>query len=76
MTTDQFWELIAESRRGVGPADRAGKLEHQCRRMKQRAGLPPKEILEYERIFGTYYFAAYRYDLWAAAYVIWSGCSD
>ena len=44
--------------------------------MKQRAGLPPKEILEYERIFGTYYFAAYRYDLWAAAYVIWSGCSD
>jgi hypothetical protein len=72
MDTPTFWSLIEASKEeGRGDIDRqitvlTGKL----------AALPPEEIVEFDRIFRELMSTAYRWDLWAAAYIIDGGCSD
>jgi hypothetical protein len=70
MTKDEFWKLIAKSRRGAedidAQMDRLGELLRK---------LDPKEVVGFDRRFLECARAAFRNDLWAAAYII-SGCSD
>ncbi|MDX3537498.1 DUF4240 domain-containing protein [Streptomyces sp. MB09-01] len=42
----------------------------------QLAGRPRQEILEYAERFDALHDALYRWDVWAAAYLIGDGCSD
>ena len=78
MTHDQFWHLIANSRSDFDPSRSDGNMALQAERMEQLlSALPAAEVVEFARIFTQLYFAAYRWDLWAAAYILGEGgCSD
>lgn len=72
MDTTDFWRLIDASRR-TGSGDVGDQAEALRRRLEQ---LQPHEIVEFDQIFREHLVAAYRWDLWAAAYIINGGCSD
>ncbi|MEU6143144.1 DUF4240 domain-containing protein [Streptomyces sp. NPDC047081] len=71
MTTDDFWHLVETARsrtRPDHPFDQA-LVELLTRRTR-------REILEYQERFDALHEALYRWDVWAAAYLIGGGCSD
>jgi hypothetical protein len=75
MTEAEFWKLFATAQRQAGDAqtyenDGPGILQNLLEQ------LPPEEIVSFDEIFNRKYFAAYRWGLWGAAYVIGGGCSD
>lgn len=77
MTDDTFWALIDESRRDFDAGRRDGNMDLQLRRLEQLlTALPTDAVRGYERIFNALLHRAYRWDLWDAAYIINSGCSD
>lgn len=67
-----FWRLIADSRENAGgdPDEQASELTDLL------AELPAEEIAAFDRRFRELLVAAYRWDLWGAAFVINGGCSD
>ena len=71
MDADDFWELIETARASAV----AGRAFHDV-----LAGLlaarTEQEILEYQEKFDEAHQALYRWDVWAAAYLIGGGCSD
>ncbi len=72
MNQDIFWGLIAETKaRASGNFQRHAKLLQN-----ELVKLPSEEILSFYEIFREYFDRAYRWDLWAAAYIIGGGCSD
>ena len=72
MDETAFWAVMeasnAEAREQQ--ADQAEILQ------KKLQTLPAEEIIAFDRTFTTLFFSAYRWDLWAAAYIIEGGCSD
>jgi hypothetical protein len=67
MTTDDFWKLLEGLPLGPGAEDA----------LRDRlAALGPKQIAEFQGQFDVQYTRAYRWLLWAAAYIIEGGCSD
>ena len=72
MTRDEFWQLIDDAYRESGGSLRRRK-EAVARRL---AALPPDEIVSYANHFYAVRGAAYRWDLWAAAFIMGGGCSD
>lgn len=75
MTEQEFWRLFETARKQAddieayvndGPEILQSLLEE----------LPAVEIASFDQIFNRKYYAAYRWDLWGAAYVIGGGCSD
>jgi hypothetical protein len=71
MDIDEFWKLIAISRQKMKSQwDQHAVLEQVLQE------LPAEEIVS----FGEHYYKlrslAYRWDLWAVAYIIEGGCSD
>ncbi|MFF8015576.1 DUF4240 domain-containing protein [Streptomyces sp. NPDC007929] len=72
MNTDRFWNIIESARSSAAisgvPFDEA--------LVELLAGHPPQEILEYVERFDEVHDALYRWDVWAAAYLIGGGCSD
>ena len=72
MDTATFWNLI-ETSRTANDSD----CEQQVKLLGQRlAALPPEEILSFHRLFWECMRTSYDHDLWAAAYVLYGGCSD
>lgn len=72
MDVSAFWALIDASR-GAG----AGDIEAQVAALTDAlAKLPPDAIIAFDGIFRDHLARAYRWDLWAAAYIINGGCSD
>ncbi len=72
MDEKAFWELIESSR-----AESDGDVDALLEVLRERlAELPSERIVAFDRIFGVLHAGAYRWDLWAAAYVIQGGCSD
>ena len=69
MTEDEFWGHIRATRR-KDPEAHAGRLDARL------AELPPDEILDFQAIWDDARDRAYRWDVWAAAYLINAGCSD
>ena len=77
MTDDQFWDLIAASRDQFDPHRRDGNMDRQSARMQQLLeALDAAAVAEFLRLFNRHYRDAYRWDLWGAAFIIASGCSD
>jgi hypothetical protein len=72
MDTDQFWKLIETARKN---AEESGRPFDEVL-VDLLAARPKQEILAYDARFGALREAVYRWDLWAAAYLIGGGCSD
>jgi len=77
MNIEQFWKLIESSRKGFDPNRRDGNMEEQCEELKTLLlKLPPTEIVDFRDHLLARMNAAFHWDLWGAAYIIASGCSD
>ncbi|CAG6398662.1 DUF4240 domain-containing protein [Actinacidiphila cocklensis] len=73
MDIDGFWNVV-----GVARAESSsphGKAFAEAL-VDQLAGLSQEEILGYQERFDEVHGAVYRWDVWAAAYLIGGGCSD
>jgi hypothetical protein len=67
-----FWALIDDTRT-VSDGD---PKRHASALSKRLEKLAPEEILAFEELWRTYDAHAYRWDLWAAAYLLNGGCDD
>ncbi|MGW1027625.1 DUF4240 domain-containing protein [Streptomyces sp. NPDC002577] len=71
MDTSEFWTII-EAARSAGTADKPfdeALVDELATRAKD-------DILRYQERFDEVHEAVYRWDVWAAAYLIGGGCSD
>ena len=66
-----FWDIIETARASAGP----DRPFHESL-INHLATLTEQDILEYRERFEKMHGVLYRYDLWAAAYLIGGGCSD
>jgi hypothetical protein len=71
MDRKTFWQLIEQTRPAGG--DRG---EHAAALTGRLAELPNREIPSFDRLFTTYFWRAYRGDLWGVLAVIDGGCGD
>ena len=71
MNEAQFWHLIAKSQRRGSDCDE--QAEQLCGLL---ALLEPDEIGDFKRHFDRHRVQAYRWDLWAVAYILDGGCSE
>ena len=72
MNEAKFWELVESAKAECRP-----ELSNQPEILQKKLeALPTKEIADFGRIFDELHAKAYRWDLWAAAYIIEGGCSD
>jgi hypothetical protein len=71
MTHDQFWNLIEQSR--AVSTECEGQTEALTAIL---AKLPADDILAFYYTFYEMVNQAYRWDLWAVAYIIGGGCGD
>lgn len=72
MDEDTFWNLVDEARAEGGSDDERFLQSLQSGLME----LPPNAIEGFRDRLDEMLARAYRWDLWAAAYVINGGCSD
>ncbi|WP_220290657.1 DUF4240 domain-containing protein [Streptomyces sp. MBT84] len=72
MDIDTFWDVIEAARSGTAEA---GESFDEVL-VRQLADRRQQEILEYAERFDELHDALYRWDVWAAAYLIGGGCSD
>jgi uncharacterized protein DUF4240 len=72
MDTAGFWQLVGDTRRAAG-GDSGRQSSLLEARLRQ---LPPKAIVDFQRIRHRLDRRAYTWDIWGAAYVIEDGCSD
>ncbi|MFK4270463.1 DUF4240 domain-containing protein [Streptomyces milbemycinicus] len=75
MDTDRFWTVI-ESARAGGPDGKPGDKPFDEVLVDLLAALSKEDILEFQTRFDEIHDAVYRWDVWAAAYLIGGGCSD
>jgi hypothetical protein len=68
MDTEAFWRALDAAKVSDKPLDVA-VVDHL-------AALPAEEVLAFEHRFSRLRDAVYRWDVWAAAYLIGGGCSD
>ena len=72
MDDTKFWALVDQSREAAD-----NDAEAQAEALERGlSGLQAEDVLAFDRIFQKYSNAAYRWDLWAVAYIINGGCSD
>ncbi len=71
MDISTFWEIIDTARVSSGP----GKPFDQAL-AGYLATRTQQDILQYQERFDEVHAALYRWDVWAAAYLIGGGCSD
>jgi hypothetical protein len=75
MNVDEFWSLVESGSAGLD--ERTGDGEAIAATMEERlATTSSKTILEFQEQFDEASRALYRWDVWAAAYLIGGGCSD
>jgi Protein of unknown function (DUF4240) len=73
--TDEFWAIVEAARAEVDdPTDDVSEIAEAL--IDRLATLPPDQIIEFELAFDAVTAEGYRWDLWAAAYLINGGCSD
>ncbi|MFI6288056.1 DUF4240 domain-containing protein [Streptomyces sp. NPDC051018] len=72
MDKDQFWAVIEDTRTD---ARQSGRPFDEILADRLAAG-SRQEVLAFDAVFAEVHGAVYRWDLWAAAYLIGGGCSD
>jgi Protein of unknown function (DUF4240) len=71
MDISEFWQLIEQSR------SNSSECEEQAQRLFELLiKTPPKQIVEFDHHFTERLHEAYRWDLWAVAYIVNGGSSD
>lgn len=78
---DRFWSIIEQSRSDFDPSCPItichGNISAQLSRLNTiLSELEPREIGAFCNRFPELFHDAYRWDLWAAGYIIEGGCSD
>jgi hypothetical protein len=74
MDDDTFWPLIEASN---GDPMSMDEEDHQPAVLTEMLkALRPEEVCAFDATFRRLHHQAYRWDLWAAAYIIEGGCSD
>ncbi|MET8765649.1 DUF4240 domain-containing protein [Streptomyces sp. NPDC004658] len=68
MDTEAFWRALDAAKDSDKPLDAAVVDPLSAR--------PAEQILAFEHRFSRLRDAVYRWDVWAAAYLIGGGCSD
>jgi hypothetical protein len=77
MDINRFWQIIADTRTDADASDPDGNMDRQVEHLRDiLSKLPPDEVRDFDRHFAERMNEAYRWDLWAAAYIIEGGCSD
>ena len=72
MTLDQFWNIVEKVHRDSG-----GDMDRKCELLDaELRRLTLDEVRSFHRHFNECQDRAYTWELWAAAYIIGSGCSD
>jgi len=72
---DEFWAIVEAGRSGV--ADTVENADEVAENVVERlVTLPPGKIVEFQQVYEQLDHESYRWDLWAAAYLINGGCSD
>ena len=74
MDTDTFWQIIDQARRVSSNPGDADEIALQTSAVL--ATQTTEEIIEFAVVFERLQDVSYRWDLWAAAYLINGGCSD
>ena len=80
MKANVFWALIDSSIKasgGLGLGGGAAGSEAQLRSLGRALGrLSSDDLIEFNEQYWRCHASAYRWDLWAVAYLIHGGCSD
>jgi hypothetical protein len=76
MTEDTFWEIIAKAQSVAGKKETYADQHGMDCLQRELERLSPDEIVSFDLIFSQKLHDAYRWDLWAAAFIILGGCSD
>ncbi|GAA4454121.1 DUF4240 domain-containing protein [Novipirellula rosea] len=77
MNHERFWTIIAESRSEFDPNRRDGDMDSQVARLRDALSeLSAQDVGSFANTFTKLFHDAYRWDLWAAGYIIEGGCSD
>ena len=77
MELERFWSIIEQSLSDFDPDRRDGNMDAQVASLNQiLSKLDPKEIGAFSNRLSELFHSAYRWDLWAAGYIIEGGCSD
>ena len=71
MDIERFWNLIEVSK--LGTEDCEEQIENLSELLTK---IEPAEIIDFDRQLRERLVEAYRWDLWAVAYIINGGCSD
>ncbi len=71
MTIEKFWEIIEQAGENIEEPD-----EQADNVTKLLAKLEPEEIISFDRHLDSRHSEAYRWDIWAVAYIVNGGCSD
>jgi hypothetical protein len=72
MQLDQFWQFVE-----MAKAKADGDTEARVDALRSvLSGLSPAELQSFQNHYDRLIAMAYRWDLWAAAYIINGGCSD
>ena len=76
MDTTDFWNLIDAARSDVAAAASDRYDAFASALVDRLAATSNETIFEFRQIFEQLHSAIYRWDMWAAAYLIGGGCSD
>ncbi|MFI1438687.1 DUF4240 domain-containing protein [Streptomyces fructofermentans] len=76
MNIDEFWTVIETARTDAALTSGNPDDAFASALVERLAATSKQTILEYQQRFDQLRGAIYRWDLWAAAYLIGGGCSD
>ncbi len=76
MNVDGFWAVVESA--GASLDGRTGDDGEAVAAalVTRLAAISPEDILQFQELFDQLHDALYRWDVWAAAYLIGGGCSD
>lgn len=76
MDVGEFWALVESAGADVDRRTDDGGEAVAAALVTRLAATPLAGILEFQELFDQLHGALYRWDVWAAAYLIGGGCSD
>ncbi|MFC4105838.1 DUF4240 domain-containing protein [Micromonospora zhanjiangensis] len=76
MNSEEFWALVESARAGIDDRPDDGGEAIAEALTERLVATSPTDILDFEERFDRLQDALYRWDVWAAAYLISGGCSD
>ncbi|MFF4694299.1 DUF4240 domain-containing protein [Streptomyces chattanoogensis] len=76
MNIEDFWTIIETSRTDAASASGDPDQAFVSALIDRLAATSKQTILEYQQCFDQLHAAIYRWDMWAAGYLIGGGCSD